>query len=80
MRGKWKGTDESFMLNWQEKVRKHELLVKPEDKCSNAIKLTMLQNAVSNVDHLKQVKDTAEQLKVSLGQDLKCDGYEQLLK
>ena len=41
------------MLNWQEKVRKHELLVKSEDKFSDAIKLTMLQNAVLPTEHLK---------------------------
>ena len=76
----WKGTGESFILNWQEKVRQYGILVKPEDTFSDPIKLTMLQNAVSTVDHLKQVKDTSEQLKVSLGKDLKCDGYEQLLK
>ena len=40
----------------------------------------MLQNAVSPSEHLKQVKDTAQQLKVSLGQDLQYDGYEKLLK
>ena len=40
----------------------------------------MLQNAVSPVDHLKQVKGTAQQLKVSLGQDLNYDNYEKLLK
>ena len=76
----WKGSSESFMLNWQEKVRQYELLVKPEDKFSSAIKLTMLQNTISPVEHLKQVKDTAQQLKVSLGQDLQYDGYEKLLK
>ena len=76
----WKGSSESVMLNWQEKVRQYELLVKPEDKFSPVIKLTMLQNAVSPVEHLKQVKDTAQQLKVSLGQDLQYDGYEKLLK
>ena len=63
----WKGSSESFILNWQEKVRQYELLVKPEDAFSSAIKLTMLQNAVSPVEHLKQVKDTAHQLKASLG-------------
>ena len=40
----------------------------------------MLQNAVSPVEHLNQVKDTAQKLKVSLGQDLKHASYEQLLK
>ena len=65
-------------MNWQEKVRQYGLLVKLEDTFLDPIKLTMLENAA--VDHLKQVKDTAVQLKVSLGQDLKCDGYEKLLK
>ena len=68
------------MLKWKEKVRQYELLVNTEDKLSDAIKLTMLQNAVLPVDHLKQVKDTAQQLKVSLGQDLKYDGHEKMLK
>ena len=49
----WKGLSESFALNWQEKVRQYELLVKSEDKFSPVIKLTMLQNAVSSAEHLK---------------------------
>ena len=76
----WKGTIGSFILNCQEKVKEHELLVKSEEKFSDAIKLTMLQNSVSPVDHLKQVKETAQQLKFSLFQDLIFDGYEKLLK
>lgn len=40
----------------------------------------MLQNAVSPTEHLKQIKDRANQLKVSLGQDLLYDGREKLLK
>ena len=76
----WKGSSESFILNWQEKVRQYELLVKSEENFSDAIKLTMLQNAVSHVEHLKQVKGTANQLKVSLRQDLLYDGCEKILK
>lgn len=75
-----KGSGESVILNWQEKIRQYELLVNPEDKFSPVIKLTMLQNAVSPVEHLEQAKDTAQQLKVSLGQDLHYDGCEKLLK
>ena len=71
----WKGSGESFILNWKEKVRQYELLVKPEDKFSPVIKLTMLQNEVSPVEYLKHVKCTTQQLKVSLGQDLHYDGY-----
>ena len=40
----------------------------------------ILQNAVSPVEYLKQVNNTSEKLKVSLGQDLKYDSYEHLLK
>ena len=68
------------MFNWQEKVRQYELLVNREDKFLKAIKLTMLQNTVSPVEHLKRVKDTAEQLKVSLGHYVTYEGYEKLLK
>ena len=67
----WKGSSESFVLNLQEKVRQCELLVNSTDKLSDAIKLTMFQNAVLTVEYLKQVKDTAQQLKVFLGPDLK---------
>ena len=55
-----KGSSKSFILNWQEKVRQYELLAKNEDKFSNAIKLTMLQNAVSPLECLKRAKDIAE--------------------
>ena len=40
----------------------------------------MTKNVVIPVEHLKQAKDTNQQLKVSLGQDFNYDGYEKLLK
>ena len=40
----------------------------------------MLPNSVSSANNLKQVKYTAQQLKVSLGQELNHDGHEKLLK
>ena len=40
----------------------------------------MIQHAYSPVEHSKQVKDSAQQLNISLGQDPKHAGYEQLLK
>ena len=57
-----------------------ELLERTEEKFSDAIKLTMLQNIASHVHHLKQVKETAQHLKVTLGQDLKHEGHENCLK
>ena len=67
-------------MNWQEKVRQYKLLVKTKDKFSNATKLTILQHAISLIEHLKQVKDAAEQFKVSLGYDITYEGHEKLLK
>ena len=40
----------------------------------------MLQDDVSHVEHLKQVEETVQKLKVTLSQDLKYDGYDKLLK
>ena len=47
---KCKGSMESFMLNWQKKLRQYELLVNADYIFSNAIKLTILQNAASSVE------------------------------
>ena len=77
--GSWHGTAENFVLNWQEQVRLYERLVPPSDHFSDGQKRVMLQTAVHPLQELRQVKVTAELLKVHHGKDIDYDAYVTLL-
>ena len=53
---KWCGTAHSFILHWCDKVRTYEDLVDTPDHFTGNLKMTMLQNAVSGISELHQVK------------------------
>ena len=57
--GSWKGSSHSFILHWQNQVRKYEQLVPTTDCFSDSIKHTMLENAVFPIQDLRAVKDQA---------------------
>ena len=77
--GSWHGTAENFILNWQEQVRLYERLVPTSDHFSDGQKRVMLQTAVHPLQELRQVKATAEMLKVHHGKDIGYDAYVSLL-
>ena len=77
--GSWHGTAENFVLNWQEQVRLYERLVPLTDHFSDGQKRVMLQTAVHPLQELRQVKATAEMLKVHHGKDIDYDAYVSLL-
>ena len=77
--GSWKGSCHSFILHWQNQIRKYEQLVPSADCFSDSIKRTMLENAVSSIQDLRAVKDQANQLQVRLGSAMKYDDYCSLL-
>ena len=57
----WKGTTESFILNWQDQVRLHESLVDAHSYFSENQKKILLENAVASDKTLRAVKDQADQ-------------------
>jgi hypothetical protein len=77
--GEWTGTTESYIINWQNQVRLYERQVPLSDHFSDLQKRIMLQNAVHGIDELRQVKNTAELIKVNSGKDITYDQYVDLL-
>ena len=59
---KFKGRSHDFITYWQNQVRLHASRVKQEERIHPAIKMTVLQNALSTVPVLDQVRG-----------DLECD-------
>ncbi|KAG7345006.1 hypothetical protein IV203_032537 [Nitzschia inconspicua] len=60
--GQWRGTAESFILNWQDRLRKHTDTLKDKSAAlHDTTKLALLQNAVSLIPQLNDVKLRANQ-------------------
>lgn len=66
----WKGTTESFILNWHDQVRLRESLVDEDSYFSENQKKILLENAVAPVKSLRSVKDQADQMSTHTGKDL----------
>lgn len=78
--GTWKGSTQSFILNWQDKIRQYELIIPIGDHFSTTIKRTMLENAVGRIPELRAVKNQAAQHKTQNGViELSYDQYCSLL-
>ena len=77
--GQWKGTAEGFITHWQEQVRQYERQVPMSDHFSDGQKRTMLENAVRDVDELRQVKVNADLERTMTGKVLTYDQYAALL-
>ena len=75
----WKGTIESFMLNWQDQVRLHESLVDEDSYFYENKKKMLLENAVTLVKSLHSVKDQADQMATHTGKTLDYDQHAGLL-
>ena len=75
----WKGTAEGFITHWQEQVRQYERQVPLSDHFSDGQKRTMLENAVRDVDELRQVKVNADLERTMTGKVLTYDQYAALL-
>ena len=52
----WRGTTQSFILNWCDKLRKYEKLIPAKDHFTDPVKKIMLENAVRGVEDLHNVK------------------------
>ena len=76
----WKGTSSGFILYWINKVREYDTFIDdPTEKFSNTQKLAMLQNTVSDVPELRQVRISAELEVAKGGQRLDYNQYTSLL-
>ena len=77
--GEWKGSTESFVLNWMNQIRLYERQVPLTDHFSDGQKRVMLENAVHEISELRQVKNNADLEKTKTGQPLSFDQYTSLL-
>jgi Reverse transcriptase (RNA-dependent DNA polymerase) len=77
--GEWKGSTETFILNWLNQVRLYERQVPLTDHFSDGQKRVMLENAVHDISELRQVKNNADLEKTKTGQVLSFDQYTSLL-
>ena len=75
----WKGSSTGFILHWREKVRLYETMVDADQKLSDSLKLTLLQNAVSDLSELRMVKMQDEQGQSKGEAPLKYEQYLPLL-
>ena len=75
----WKGTTESFILNWQDQVLLHGSLVDDDSYFSKNQKKILLKNDVAPVKPLRSVKDQADQMANHTGKLLCYDQHAGLL-
>ena len=77
--GSWNGMTEQFVLHWMEQVRLYEDLVDPDATLVDAVKLTLIPNAVRGHPKLSGVHNVAIQLASHTGQRVDYDQYSDLL-
>jgi hypothetical protein len=78
--GSWTGKLETFiLLQWQDKLRQYEKLVKDNERFPTSIKRVMLENAVHPIAELCAIKNQADQLKTTRGTALTYEEYSRLL-
>ena len=76
---KWRGTAHSFILHWCDRVRAYEDMISTSDHFSDHVKMTMLQNTVTGVSELHQVKVQSSHDVAHGGQPLTFEKYKTLL-
>ena len=62
----WRGTDESFLMHYNDQLRLLDSLVDPEEKLSDNTRVTFLESAVESVPDLRRVKITDNVLQAQL--------------
>jgi len=77
--GKWTGTTQAFILNWQNKLRLYNELKPPTQKLPDEMQLALLQNAVVGLQALRAVKDNEDNSFARTGINLTYDQYSELL-
>ena len=76
----WKGMTEAFILHFLDKIHIYHGLVEPTMHFQPHFQLTLLQNAVNDVDELRAVKSQADQFKTQTGKDIDLLLYHKLLE
>jgi hypothetical protein len=77
--GEFQGTAENFVLHWQQQVRLYQRQVPSSDHFSDGQLCTILENAVSPLEELRQVKVHGDLHKTKTGEALSYDEYSSLL-
>ena len=77
--GQWKGSYHSFILHFQEQLRKLDDLQDPSARFSPGMRKILLQNAVKPIKELHSIQTTAEQLSTTTGHTQTYDIYLSLL-
>ena len=73
----WRGDTNTYILNWLDKVRIYHTIAK--EKFGTEQLRVMLENALHPIDDLCQVRSTANQLKLTTGNEVDFEGYKSLL-
>lgn len=60
----------SYILHWQDQVRKYEKLVSTKDHLLDSLKRIMLENVIYNIPELRFVKIADDQHKAQSGTEL----------
>ena len=63
--GSWKGTSVSYIHHWKNQLRLYHDLCHKDDRFSERQQMTMLQNAVHDIEELRAVKVQADQYKAT---------------
>ena len=77
--GEWNGTTESFITHWSNQVRLYERQVPLHDHFSDGQKRIMLENAVTPIAELCQIKINDDLEKTKNGRNLTYEEYLSLL-
>ena len=62
----WRGTNESFLMHYNDQLRLLDSLVDPEEKLPDNTRVTFLESAVESVPDLRHVKITDNVLQAQL--------------
>ena len=77
--GSWNGTTVAFISHWQEQVRQYNKIVDEVDVIGPTLMHTMLKTAVFDIEELRAVQNTADQLKLFTGKGQTYEEYCTLL-
>jgi hypothetical protein len=77
--GSWKGSTEQFLEHWKSQVRLYERQIPRADHFSDFHKKAILENAVSGVPELRQIKQNVDLAFVQTGKDVTFDEYYSLV-
>ena len=77
--GSWNGMTEQFVLHWMEQVRLYQDLVDPTAVLVDAVKVSLISDAVRGHPKLSGVYNVAAQLASQSGQHVDYDQYANLL-